>query len=336
MAKKKICPEPVRRTGGAATPCTPCGVSEDWCYRLQDDPAGTTRPGKHTYDVDAQCARSNEKFIGDDGAEIDPCTVIEVMCGQGNPPPTEPPEPPEPLTLDGQDCDGAALPATGNPGELVQIVQPPGQVLSVRFCSEDNADFELSCGVDPLTGHQIQTAYKIVAGEFVLIKRWDTVTGTEWTGDPATLEGCGGKPLEAEQELFCDNGVEFLRWYTIEDGVPTGQYIDTDFTGAPYTVTDESGIKRGACVAEVLCEPTISSAPGDTLAGLLPGHSIAIQKAACCVIKVTTSAGSFIVRKGMTAYSTADFACPVTVTAVEVLEGKCTAADVIVTTQKLS
>jgi hypothetical protein len=187
--------------------------------------------------------------------------------------------------------------------------------------------------VDPDTGHQVQTAYKIVAGEFVLIKRWDTVTGTEWTGDPATLEGCGGKPLEAEQELFCDNGVEFLRWFTIEAGVPTGQYVDTDFTGALYTVTDEANVKRGACVPAVVCEPTISSAPASTLAGLLPGTSVSIQKGNCCSLKVNTSAGSFIVSKDVTGYSTSNFNCPVTVTSVEILSGSCNLADVIVTTQ---
>jgi hypothetical protein len=35
----------------------------------------------------------------------------------------------------------------------------------------------------------------------------------------------------------------------------------------------------------------------------------------------------------MTAYSTSDFNCPVTVESVEIVSGTCTAADVIVTTQ---
>lgn len=144
---------------------------------------------------------------------------------------------PTPITLDGQDCAGAANPATGNPGELVQIVQAPGQVLSVRFCSDDNSDFELSCGVDPANGHQVQTAYRIVNGTFELIKRWDTVTGAEWTGDATTLEGCGGKALESEAIEMCDNGITFLRWHVIEDGIPTGQSIDTDLAGATYTPT---------------------------------------------------------------------------------------------------
>jgi hypothetical protein len=79
--------------------------------------------------------------------------------------------------------------------------------------------------------------------------------------------------------------------------------------------------------------PTISSAYGNDLTSLSPGNSVAIQKPSCCEVRVVTSAGSFLVRKGMTAYSTADFNCPVTVSAVEIVSGSCTAAEVIVTTQ---
>jgi hypothetical protein len=50
-------------------------------------------------------------------------------------------------------------------------------------------------------------------------------------------------------------------------------------------------------------------------------------------LKVTTSAGDFIVSKDATGYSTGDFKCPVTVTGVEILSGTCDLADVIVTTQ---
>lgn len=258
---------------------------------------------------------------------VDPCVDAQkvFICGGE----LTPQPPAVPVTLDGQDCDGAALPATGNPGELVQIVQAPGQVLSVRFCSDDNSDFELSCGIDPATDHQIQTAYKIVNGAFELIKRWDTVTGAEWTGDPATLKGCGGSSLEAEKEEFCDGTNSFFRWYVIEDGAPTGDFVDTDYDGASYTPLGP--VTRGSCVAA--CNPTISSAFGDDLSALLPGNSIAIQKPSCCAIKVTTSAGDFLVRKGMVAYSTTDFNCPVTVTAVEVVDGTCEVSEVIVTTQ---
>ena len=220
MARKKICQEPVKRTGGAATPCTPCAVVEDWCYRLEDDPAGTTRPGKHTYDLDAQCVRSNEKYIGDDGAEIELCTVTTVMCGQGNPAPPEPPEPPTPITLEGQDCAGSPLDAEGLPGQITQIVQAPGQVLTVRIC-EDNTDFELACGFDPATSHEVQIAYRIESGAMVVYKRWDAVTGLEWTGDPTTLESCGGTKLESDLVPMCDQGTEFIRWHVNKDGKPT-------------------------------------------------------------------------------------------------------------------
>lgn len=231
------------------------------------------------------------------------------------------------IELEGQDCAGESLPATGKPGELVQVVQAPGQVLTVRIC-EDDRDFELSCGIDPETGHQVQTAYRIVNGEFELIKRWDTVTGLEWTGDPATLEGCGGKPLESEQELFCDAGTEFFRWYVIEDGEPTGQYIDTDFAGAPYTVTDEAGIKRGACVAE--SENSVSSVTGNDLSGLEPGTSFAVYKNECCSLKLTTSIGTIIIPKTATAYSTQIFKTAFTIDAVEVVDGTCDLATVTI------
>jgi hypothetical protein len=244
-----------------------------------------------------------------------------------------PAEPPEPITLDGTACDGAANPATGNPGELVQIVQAPGQVLSVRFCDEDDRDFELSCGKDPATEHQIQTAYRTEAGGPVVLWRIDTVTGLPWTGDPSTLEACGGSGLESDPIEMCDSGVEFLRWVVKKDGVPTGDTYDTDMLAQPYVVTDEAAVVKGKCVAVEVCEPTISSAPGDALGTLLPGSSVSIQKSNCCTLKVTTSAGAFIVSKDVTGYSTGDFKCPVTVTAVEILSGTCNLADVIVTTQ---
>ena len=163
-------------------------------------------------------------------------------------------EAPTPVNLEGTACDGSSNPAAGNKGEIVQVVQAPGQVMTVRIC-EDDRDFELSCGVDPVTGHQVQTAYKIVAGAFELIKRWDTVTGVEWTGDPATLEGCGGKTLESEQELFCDTGVPFLRWYVIEEGRPTGDVVDTDLNGQPYTVTNPATVVKGECKPTCADEP---------------------------------------------------------------------------------
>lgn len=86
MAKKDNCPKPVRRSlGGAAPACTACFVTEDWCYRLPGDTSSVSRAGKHTYDRDESCNRTNKKWIGDDGVEIDRCTVsiTELLCGGG-------------------------------------------------------------------------------------------------------------------------------------------------------------------------------------------------------------------------------------------------------------
>lgn len=239
-----------------------------------------------------------------------------------------------PITLDGQDCAGVAKPATGNPGELVQIVQAPGQVLSVRFCSDDNADFELACGIDPDTGHTIQTAYKIVAGQFVVINRWDVNTGAAWTGDANTLASCSGVTQESDPREVCVGGTALTQWVVMEAGLPTGTVFYTNNSGQLVEVAPGAEVTLGACVqADNPCIPSISSAPANALTGLLAGRSISIQKSNCCSIKVKTSAGDFIVSKDFTGYSTGDFNCDVTVESVEILSGTCSLADIIVTTQ---
>ncbi len=249
---------------------------------------------------------------------------------------TTPPEPPGPITLDGQDCAGAAKPATGLPGQLTQIVQAPGQVLSVRMCSDDAADFELACGIDPDTGHTIQTAYKIVAGQFVVINRWDVNTGAAWTGDAATLASCAGVTQESDPREVCVGGANLTQWVVMEAGMPTGTVFYTNNAGQLVEVAPGAEVTLGACpvIREVVvCLPTISSAFGNDLASLSPGHSVAVMKPTCCAIAVTTSAGVFMVPKGVGAYSTTDFNCPITVDSVSIVSGTCDVADVVITTQ---
>lgn len=241
MATKKICPTPVKRPkGGAAPKCVACAVSEDWCYRLATDTATVTRAGKHTYDIDEQCNRTNEKWTGDDGAEIDRCTVAltELLCGGGG-------------------GGGSGVPPTPTPP----------------------TDRELVKRCDPDTGAEILFMWDVTVSPPVLLSATDLTTGAPWTGDPTTLSACEGAV--------------------------------------------------GGCV------PTISSAYADAMGTLLPGHSISIQKSNCCKIKIKTSAGDFIISKGITGYSTSDFKCPVTVNSVEIMSGTCTLADVLVTTQNL-
>jgi hypothetical protein len=343
MARINNCPEPVRRTGGAAPKCVACAVSEDFCYRLATDSASVTRAGKHTYDIDEMCVRTNEKWLGDDGAEIDRCTVplTVLLCGGGGggggggvPPEDVCPCPGvTPLTLDGEDCDGAPVAVSGFVGTHQTVVQAAGTVFKVQLCPGAGADAELIKRCDPVTGEEILFQWDVATNPPTLVSATNLATGAAFTGDATTLVSCGGSGLESDAELFCDSGVEFLRWFVKKDGVPTGVKYDTDLSGVTYVVTDAAAVTLGSCTAATACNPTISSAPADTLAGLLPGTSISIQKAACCSLKVTTSAGSFIVSKEVTGYSTGDFKCAVTVTAVEILSGTCDLADVIVTTQ---
>lgn len=169
---------------------------------------------------------SGERYDGDLAALVD-CDVSEI-------------------TFEGQNCNGESVAVEGNKGEIVQVVQAPGQVMTVRIC-EDDRDFELSCGKDPETGHEVQTAYKITAGAFVLINRWDTVTGEEWTGDPAVLESCGGATIESDPRDACVNGQDLTQWVVKSEGVPTGVVFFTDAAGQLVEVEAGAEISFGQC-----------------------------------------------------------------------------------------
>ena len=244
-------------------------------------------------------------------------------------PPEEPVVPVLPITLDGQDCDGEALPATGMPGEIMQAVQPPGQVYKVQLC-DTAKDYEKTILCDTVTGHKVSVITDFTDPLAPEVTYWDINLGAAWTGDVADLEACPDTDLESDAIEMCDEGVTFLRWIVKANGEPTGESFDTDLTGAPYEVADEALVLVGVCVA---CNPTISSAFADDLSALLPGNTISVQKSDCCSLRVQTSAGDFLIAKRAVAFSTSTFNCPVTVTGVVVESGACDLADVIVTTQ---
>jgi hypothetical protein len=148
----------------------------------------------------------------------------------------------------------------------------------------------------------------------------------------AAAVGCVKCCKDTEIVEMCDDGVSFLRHFVYQDGEFQYKY-DTDLAGVSYTVTDEAGVRLGAC-EPIECDQSICSATGDDLSTLCPGTSISIQKPDCCKLLVTTDVGSFIVAAKASSYSTSDFKCPVTVTNVEVLSGNCDLANVIITTQK--
>ena len=261
---------------------------------------------------------------------VDPCQDAQkvFICGGE----LTPAPPPTPVSLTGEDCDGAPVSVSGNAGELTAVVQAPGTVFKVQLC-DNSKDIEKAVLCDSVTDHKVAVISDLSDPANPIVTYWDITVGAPWTGDVADLQACPDTDTESDPIEMCDSGVEFIRWVVKKDGKPTGVTYDTDLAIQPYVVTDEATVTQGKCVAESVCNPTISSAFGDDLSTLLPGNSIAIQKPGCCAIKVTTSAGDFLVRKGMVAYSTTDFNCPVTVTAVEVVDGTCEVSEVIVTTQ---
>lgn len=154
--------------------------------------------------------------------------------------------PPEEIALDGTDCDGNPNPATGNKGEIVSVVQAPGQVLTVRLC-KDQQDREVVKRCDPDTGNTILIQYDVLTVPPTVLAATDLSTGEEYTGDLASLVICPDDDTESDSVLMCDEGTEFLRWVVKKNGVPTGVSYDTTMTGIPYSASGNE--KYGACVS---------------------------------------------------------------------------------------
>jgi hypothetical protein len=99
------------------------------------------------------------------------------------------------VTLEGQDCAGEALPATAKAGELVQIVQAPGQVLSVRFCDDAaSRDWELIKRCSP-GGEEILFQWDVKTNPPTLVSATNLATGEAYTGDGTELISCGSTQI---------------------------------------------------------------------------------------------------------------------------------------------
>lgn len=189
-------------------------------------------------------------------------------------------------------------------------------------------DYELVCGVDPATGHQVFTKWDVSVLPSQAVERFDAITGAPWTGDPSTLEPCGSTMLESDVVVMCDNGTTFLRHIVKDNGEPTGVRFDTALDGSAYLVVDESLVSTGACDAPAV--QALSSATAADLTGLTPGTSIAVYKPACCTVELVTSDGTIRLPRTCTAYSTQIFKTPITVTAVNIVDGTCDPADITI------
>ena len=245
-----------------------------------------------------------------------------INCGDAVTPPA-----PTPITATGADCAGAPVTVSGNPGELMTIVQAAGTVFKVQTC-DPSADRELVKRCDPVTGAEVLFQWDVTVSPPVLLSATDLTTGAPWAGDPKTLTTCGGSGLESDPEVFCDGTNTFYRWFVKKDGVPTGVTFDTTLTGIDYVPLGP--VTPGVCVTAI-APPEISDAFGDDLSTLLPSDNFIFDAStACssppCVYQIVTDAGTFRVRAG-SAITTKTFSSKVTVQSVSVLSGGCSLAD---------
>ncbi len=100
---------------------------------------------------------------------------------------------------------------------------------------------------------------------------------------------------------MCDSGTDFLRWYVLENGSPSGVYYDTDLTGASYTPT--GSISVGACFET---NPIVTSPDGITVTGVTPTSAPTSTVKSLTVVAtvenvtVTTPSGSILVTENGT------------------------------------
>lgn len=189
----------------------------------------------------------------------------------------------------------------------------------------------------------IQGAYRIKPGEasgqgVIWFREVSHVPEWDWWNDGDLDEsGDGGEvppppeccPIKGSVALDVCVGCQPLKqWLLTENGLPTGEVSYTDASGALVSLPADAVVIQGACPAG---DAVVASAKGPDVSSLPPGKSISIQKPPCCEVKVTTSAGSFIVAQTAIGYATGDFEAPVTVISAEILSGTCSLADVIVT-----
>lgn len=167
---------------------------------------------------------------------------------------TPPPPPPEPITLDGQDCAGEARPATGMPGQIIRVVQDPGQVMTVRICDDSaSRDWEVVMRCDPVTDEQIMFQWDVHTNPPTLVSATNLSTGQPFTGDADTLVSCGGSKLESDDRDVCVNGQNLTQWVVKRNGEPTNVVYYTDSKGQMIDVASDADVIVGRC--EVGCPP---------------------------------------------------------------------------------
>ncbi len=157
----------------------------------------------------------------------------------------------ENTTLQGQDCAGAALQATGPIGQLTQIVQAPGQVLTVRMCpASQDSEIQMLCAPN---GDKIVLQYNVSVVPPALQSAWNLNTNTAYAGTVAGLGSCGGPgdKVNTESTDYCAGGLNFTRVDALDEltGLPVWT-MWLDDNGLP--VAAPVGAKKGICRTAVL------------------------------------------------------------------------------------
>jgi hypothetical protein len=128
---------------------------------------------------------------------------------------------------------------------------------------------------------------------------------------------------------------EMITWNEITSEIVT-RTTEYSSDGVTWSNTAPTGaFSLGKCGIEPDCNPLICEASGDDLSTLCAGHNFSITKPSCCVVKITTSIGSFTIQEGIQHYSTSDFACVVSITEVEIISGNCLLNKIHIISNKL-
>ncbi len=154
-----------------------------------------------------------------------------------------------------------------------------------------------------------------------------TQTLTELNGtvvaDGSTPINCNNPELESDAIDICVLGQNWTQWIVKSNGVPLNTIYYTDENGVlqPAPIT----FQKGKCIT---CDSNISFANGSDLSTLNESNSFLITKPTCCEITIESSIGTFILRDGISSYSTTEFNCLVTIDNITISSGSCTLSDI--------
>jgi hypothetical protein len=237
-------------------------------------------------------------------------------------------------TVDAELCDNTL--ESANVTSTVQTVPHPDFVQKVQLCPSPQKDPEVVC-ISNDSGQTIVSGWEVFdISQTGVVTSTIYLNGVDVTGTYIVVP-CGIKvKYDYEREETCVDGKDWEKVYVFDpsSAIPTlVGVLWLDENDLPQPAPDPLLINNINCIP--VCTPVISEAYGNNISTLQASNNFSIQKPDCCVVRVTTDAGTFTVQKGVGYYSTSDFQCLVTVTAVEIVSGNCTLDSVYIIGNKL-